>query len=114
MASRMRSQQSKPMVRRNYQLGFWPQRGRLDRYDEALSLPVMRLELPMVLEFAVAVPGTFFGLPPMAWGLLPLFVGWMEHDPAQLTHPVVEPLWLVLLCLPLSAFALWSFFKVRV
>jgi membrane-associated phospholipid phosphatase len=54
-------------------LGWWPGSA-LDALDNALSIPVLQLELG-ALEYLVAVPGTWFGMPPLVWLLLPQFVG---------------------------------------
>lgn len=36
------------MVDRSYQLGWWPQGGKLDTLDTALSLPILLLDLGKV------------------------------------------------------------------
>lgn len=55
-------------------MGWFPEGGRLDRLDKAVSLPWFKTELPAPLEFALSIPGTWCGLPFYVWGFWPLFL----------------------------------------
>jgi membrane-associated phospholipid phosphatase len=90
---------------------MWPQRGKIDALDEALSLPMMRLQPGAVVEFLIAVPGTWFGMPPFAWIVMPLWVAWLECREEETTHELAPLVWLVGLCFPATLLSLVTFYR---
>ena len=46
----------------NAAAGMFPEGGRVDRLDKALSSPIFRLRVSMYMEAAIAVPGSMFGV----------------------------------------------------
>lgn len=83
-----------------YQLGFWPQNGYLDRMDELLSMPFMKLQLGYLFEFIVSIPGTWFGIPPFVWGVLHIGLLAAACNEEQVVHPKAVSLWINLLFWP--------------
>ena len=60
--------------------GLWPAGGAVDRADKALSLPAFTLELPAPIEWALSVPGVWFGVPLYALLTLPLLQAALAAD----------------------------------
>ncbi|GBG32356.1 Hypothetical Protein FCC1311_085812 [Hondaea fermentalgiana] len=89
-------------IGRKYQLGWWPQNGALDAFDAKISLPIMTLDLGEAAEWAIAIPGTWFGMPPMAWGPLPLLVAGFAalHDPKVSSEMLWR--WFGFICAPFT------------
>ena len=57
----------------------------VENADHLLSLPFFRLELPRFLEFALSIPGTWFGIPCTAQTIVPLLcAGLAEGGDARL------------------------------
>ena len=52
--------------------GWWREGGWLDALDKSISLPLFRLELPVLFEVAWSAPGAWFGVPIVAQGVAPL------------------------------------------
>jgi len=55
-------------------LGLWQELGWLDRIDKAVSRPLFALTLPLPLEAALSVPGTFFGATTSSLGFIPIAI----------------------------------------
>jgi membrane-associated phospholipid phosphatase len=55
---------------------------RILRVDEALSIPVFRLSLPLPLEFLLSIPGNLMG-PPLIQVLVPFGIFWLSNKDTE-------------------------------
>jgi hypothetical protein len=59
--------------------GWWTENSLVDRVDKAISLLIFTLELGAPAELLLTYPGTWFGLPTSAWGLVPMALTWYSE-----------------------------------
>ena len=94
--------------------GFWAHGSLVDRVDKWLSSHILFLEGHWALDFALLIPGTWFGLPAACWGLIPLAFEWWHlfatsgSDDAATTYA-----WfLALVAFPTLSYAVYFFRSV--
>jgi len=60
-------------------MGWWIEDSLVDSLDKWVSGWVFRMELAPLAEFLLTYPGTWFGLPTSAWGLVPMGITWCSE-----------------------------------